>query len=64
MNEFSNLLEILFQGIFNTFSFMEDIEFLGTNLLQVSIAFLIANALVSLMIVVNQTKIRTGDRKK
>lgn len=64
MSEFPQLLEMIFQGIFNTFDMMEDIRILGTNLLQVSIAFLIANALVSLMIVVNHTKIRTGDSKK
>lgn len=64
MSEFPQLLEMIFQGIFNTFDMMEDIRFLGTNLLQVSIAFLIANALISLMIVVNHTKIRTGDSKK
>lgn len=63
MSEFGQLLEIIFQGIFNTWETMRNIQFLGTNLLVVSVTFLIANALVSLMIVVNHTKMRVGDRK-
>lgn len=63
MSEIGQLLEILFQGIFNTWETMRNIDILGTDLLTICVTFLIANALVSLMIVVNHTKMRVGDRK-
>lgn len=64
MEEFHIIIEMLFIGIFNTFNEMKNIEFLGTNLLQLTIGFIIANALVNLMIVVNKSRNKTGDKKK
>lgn len=60
MQDFDRLFFIIFQGIFNTFDALSRVEILGTNLLQIMISFMIANALVSLLIVTNNSSIRAS----
>lgn len=63
MSDIGQLIEMILAGIFNTFSQMARIEFLGTNLLQFSLGLLICNAVVSLMIIVNNSTNRTFERR-